>query len=169
MYTDINAALRRLNKYRDEAHLLTKERDDAVAECQALRKALRYYANPTTWVVANDGFDMGAVARNALDAHPEATIIPNNAAPEIIMDSRGIYWRRYPDHLSMVPVSDDNLPVPYPWVVYKPVEIEEENSESAPSETLVPDDTGTRSNAGTVCDMLIGPCACGAWHTQKDT
>lgn len=32
------------------------------------------------------------------------------------------------------------------------------------SPALVPDHSGTRSNAGTICDMLVGPCACGATH-----
>lgn len=48
-------------------------------------------------------------------------------APEIIMDARGIYWRRYPTYLSMVPVSDDNEPVPHPYIVYRRVGQETEH------------------------------------------
>lgn len=43
-------------------------------------------------------------------------------APEIIMDAEGNYWRRYSDHLSMVPTSDHNREVPEPFVVYLPAE-----------------------------------------------
>lgn len=46
---------------------------------------------------------------------------PREPAPEIVMDPRGIYWRRYPDMLSMVPVSADNDPLREPLVVYRPV------------------------------------------------
>lgn len=42
------------------------------------------------------------------------------AAPEIIMDANGFYWRRYPTHLSMVPTTDDNEAVSDPYVVYLP-------------------------------------------------
>lgn len=70
-----------------------------------------------------EGESVGDADRNRAtsaerDAAP-AHLPPASPAPEIIMDARGIYWRRYTDlHLSMVPVSDDNLPVPYPYVVY---------------------------------------------------
>lgn len=40
-------------------------------------------------------------------------------APEIVMAANGVYWRRYPGHLSMVPVSDDNDPVLTPTAVYR--------------------------------------------------
>lgn len=40
-------------------------------------------------------------------------------APEIIMAANGVYWRRYPTHLSMVPVSDDNDPTMTPFAVYR--------------------------------------------------
>lgn len=43
------------------------------------------------------------------------------AAPEIIMDARGFYWRRYPEHLSMCPTTDDNEPVEVA-TVYLPAE-----------------------------------------------
>ena len=35
------------------------------------------------------------------------------------MAANGVYWRRYPEHLSMVPVSDDNDPVVGPLAVYR--------------------------------------------------
>lgn len=40
-------------------------------------------------------------------------------APEVVMDANGAYWRRYPDALSMCPVSDDNEPLAEPAVVYR--------------------------------------------------
>jgi hypothetical protein len=40
-------------------------------------------------------------------------------APEIVMAASGVYWRRYPDSVSMVPVSDDNDPVLTPVAVYR--------------------------------------------------
>lgn len=39
--------------------------------------------------------------------------------PEIIMDGTGVYWRRRPDGLSMVPVSDTNDPTLTPHAVYR--------------------------------------------------
>lgn len=27
---------------------------------------------------------------------------------------------------------------------------------------------GINTNGGVVCDMIDGPCACGAWHCRKD-
>ena len=50
-------------------------------------------------------------------------------APEIIMAANGVYWRRYPDALSMVPVSDDNDPVLTPTAVYQLVGWEDEAGE----------------------------------------
>lgn len=51
-------------------------------------------------------------------------------APEIVMDARGIYWRRKyygsAPFLSMVPVSDDNDPIAYPLIVYRIVDQEDE-------------------------------------------
>lgn len=46
-------------------------------------------------------------------------------APEVIMAANGVYWRRYSDALSMVPVSDDNDPVLTPVVIYKPLGYED--------------------------------------------
>lgn len=46
-------------------------------------------------------------------------------APEIVMAANGIYWRRYPDHLSMVPTGDDNDPVLTPLAVYRLVGYED--------------------------------------------
>lgn len=43
-------------------------------------------------------------------------------APEVIMDANGAYWRRYPDALSMCPVSTDNESLAEPVVVYRQVE-----------------------------------------------
>lgn len=42
-------------------------------------------------------------------------------APEIMMDARGFYWRVFEDFWSMCPTTDDNLSVPEPYVVYRPV------------------------------------------------
>ncbi len=50
-------------------------------------------------------------------------------APEIIMDPRGFYWRRYPEHLSMCPVTDDNDTVDGPWVHYRRDTEHAENAE----------------------------------------
>lgn len=41
------------------------------------------------------------------------------------MAANGVYWRRYPGHLSMVPVSDDNDPVIGPLAVYRLVGYED--------------------------------------------
>jgi hypothetical protein len=41
----------------------------------------------------------------------------------------------------------------------RPSEVQEQN---------VPDHTGKHENAGQTCDMLNGPCSCGAWHDEKD-
>jgi hypothetical protein len=40
-------------------------------------------------------------------------------APEIVMEATGIYWRRYPGSLSMVPTSDSNDPILSPLAVYR--------------------------------------------------
>ena len=37
------------------------------------------------------------------------------------MDANGAYWRRYPGHLSMCPVSTDNEPLAEPVFSYVPV------------------------------------------------
>lgn len=50
-------------------------------------------------------------------------------APEVVMDANGAYWRRYPDHLSMPPVSDDNDPLAQPVAVYRFVGWEEATDE----------------------------------------
>lgn len=58
-------------------------------------------------------------------------------APEIVMDASGVYWRSYPDGLSpevgltepmlsMVPVSENNDPTPFPRAVYRLVAWESE-------------------------------------------
>lgn len=50
--------------------------------------------------------------RTRLGALPEP-------APEIVMAANGVYWRRYADTVSMVPVSDDNDPLLTPVAVYR--------------------------------------------------
>lgn len=50
-------------------------------------------------------------------------------APEIIMAANGVYWRRYPDSLSMVPVSTDNDPLLSPVAVYQLVGWEDHEGE----------------------------------------
>lgn len=51
------------------------------------------------------------------------------------MAANGVYWRRYPEHLSMVPTSDDNDPVIGPLAVYKLVGYEDHEG----TLTLVPE------------------------------
>lgn len=38
--------------------------------------------------------------------------------------------------------------------------------ENTAGKRLVPDHSGLRRNAGVVCDMYVGPCACGATHNE---
>lgn len=66
---------------------------------------------------SHDGGDGLSVADQSPAAHPDP---PNDAAPEVIMDANGNYWRRYADgSLSMCPTSTDNLPLAEPVVVYR--------------------------------------------------
>ena len=62
-----------------------------------------------------DGVEIDWTAIEALEA--DAAI---EHAPKLIMDANGHYWRVYPEHLSMVPTTTDNEPVPKPWVEYWP-------------------------------------------------
>lgn len=50
-------------------------------------------------------------------------------APEIIMAATGVYWRRYPEALSMVPVSDDDDPVLTPFTIYRPLAWEDHDGQ----------------------------------------
>ncbi len=65
---------------------------------------------------------------------PEWIVPP---ASEIIMALNGIYWRRYPDWLSMVPVSDDNDPTVGPFAVYRVVGWEDHDGTFHPLPDLV--------------------------------
>lgn len=38
-----------------------------------------------------------------------------------------------------------------------------------PAVTVYPDNLPPRYNGGQRCDMLVGPCACGAWHKPEES
>lgn len=50
---------------------------------------------------------------------------------------------------------------------YLDMTLEQARQHDAKKFTEYPDHLPPRYNAGQLCDMLVGPCACGAWHEPE--
>lgn len=103
---------------------------------------------------------------------PETPAVPSVDLPErIIVDARGNYWREYPNHYSMCPVSDDNDAIVV-LAAYVPEAATAERERLEYGETWERwerfADMAARAGSGFTQDQMTGAAAMLTWLTDHE-